>query len=84
MITGINTTKMQDLDDAAAKAHLAWTGQSWKRAQLQKVDAEANDLKHTNAGIYSKRRLTYHDAVIAIDQLLTIIEAWANKPPKKS
>lgn len=44
---------------------------------------EANDLEHTNEGIYSKRRLTYHDAVIAIDQLLTITEACSNKKTPK-
>ena len=84
IITGVNTDKIKELDDEAGAKYKQWAGgQQWKRDQLKKVSEEANHLKHTDEGIFSKRGLTYHYAVIAIDQILTITEVW-NQHDKKN
>ena len=61
IITGVNTDKIKELDDEAGAKYKQWAGgQQWKRDQLKKVSEEANHLKHTDEGIFSKRGLTYH------------------------
>jgi hypothetical protein len=59
-----------------------WTGgKVWNADNLDKVRREANDLKHTEEGLYPSRGLTYEQALLAIDEILTLTEVWL--PHKK-
>ena len=53
-----------------------WTGKAWDNKQLTEVHNECNDLKHTKEGLQSSRGLWCKNAVLAIDELLTLTEAW--------
>ncbi len=49
----------------------------WTNAKLGLVHSQVNDLKHTPRGAHDQRTVTYDDAVTAVGELLSLIEAWA-------
>lgn len=54
----------------------------WTSNKLSMVHDQVNDLKHTPRGIHDERKVTYDDAVAAVDELLVLIEGWtAPNPP---
>jgi hypothetical protein len=47
----------------------------WKNANLMKIHRQVNDLKHTADGVYQGRDVKFNEAVCALDELLSLIEA---------
>jgi hypothetical protein len=48
----------------------------WTNAKLDIVHNQVNDLKHAPRGVHDQRTVTYDDAVAAVGELLSLIEAW--------
>jgi hypothetical protein len=54
-----------------------WENRGWTSTNLAKLHREVNELKHTPDGIYQGRDIQFSEATSAVDELLTLIEAWA-------
>lgn len=54
-----------------------WENRGWISTNLAKLHKEVNELKHTPGGIYQGRDVQFSEAISAVDELLTLIEAWA-------
>ena len=50
----------------------------WVSGALEKVNGEVNGLKHTPEGIFTGRNVAFADAILAIEELLVLIE-WHNQ-----
>jgi len=48
----------------------------WQNANLVKIHEQVNDLKHTAEGIYRGRDVWFDEAVSALVELMSLIEAW--------
>jgi len=55
-----------------------WEHHRWTSTNLVTLHKEVNDLKHTADGIYKGRDVEFSEVVRALDELLTLIEAWKN------
>ncbi len=49
---------------------------SWTGNKLVVVHDQVNDLKHTLEGVHDLRTAKYGDAIEAVEELLSLIEAW--------
>lgn len=54
----------------------AWSGTDWSSQNADAIYAEVNILKHAPEGVHHGRRATFNQAVSAVGELLTLIEAW--------
>lgn len=53
-----------------------WQNRPWTNTSLAKLHKEVNELKHTADGIYEGRNVQFGEAILALDELLNLIEAW--------
>ena len=54
------------------------TGSAWLYPGLKAVYKQVNELKHQPHGVYYGRIVTFQEAFDSIDELLKLVEAWAN------
>lgn len=78
----IVTSKLKSRDDIGkligpAKTMLkGWTGSSWNNENVARVHTEVTKLKYDARGIYWGRDANEKRAISAVDELLTLLEAW--------
>jgi hypothetical protein len=54
-----------------------WKHEKWEYAGLHAIHLEVNLLKHQSKGLYARRKVTYQQSISAVDELLNLVEVWA-------
>jgi hypothetical protein len=57
------------------KLFRAATKLDWKHTHIQAIYKEVTDLKHTPDGIFEGRSVRFVQAIDAVDEILTLVEA---------
>ncbi len=68
------------LQPRAAALYRTWKSSDWQSCRNEAVYREVNGLKHTPQGFYESRTVQFSEAVEAVEELLNLIESWANQP----
>lgn len=66
----------KSLISQAKKAYKVWAEKDWNDLNIGKVYDEVNGLKHDAKAIYLGRTVTISQSIDALDELLTLLEAW--------
>lgn len=83
VVTGNETNNniyRDELKQRAKSSYRTWIGTDWMHAELDKIYDEVNDLKHEAEGIYQQRTVTVGEPKMAVEELLSLLEAWAAQP----
>ena len=64
------------LEDAISEYKKWKPGTEWAYTNIDKIYEEVNTLKHDPSGLYRGRTVELADAVLAIDEVLKLVEAW--------
>jgi hypothetical protein len=67
--------KKDDVEKAAKQAYIGWKSRDWQHSNAESAYAEVNRLKHGADGLQT-RNVQYADALKAVDELLSLLEAW--------
>ena len=68
---------IKELRKSAKLQYRLWKKLSWADTDLAKVHTEVNNLKHTAGGIYNDRDIQFSQALASLNELLILVEAWA-------
>jgi hypothetical protein len=66
----------KSLIQSAKRTYKRCTHGPWNNDNIAKIHTEANHLKHTATGIYSGRNVNERQAIMAVSELLTLLEVW--------
>jgi hypothetical protein len=69
----------KSLISLAKTKYKQWTGAKWANINVETVRKEINEIKHDTAGIYWGRRVSETKAVLAMAELLDLVETWASQ-----
>jgi hypothetical protein len=75
-VAGNDGAKVEKLLEAVGEWFRSNKGHAWSTCALESVNKEVRSLKHRPGGITTKRDATLSDAVEAIRELLTLLEAF--------
>ena len=82
-VTGESNKKFEELLACADESFNKWRGTDWQKSKLKEVNDEARRLKHREVGLIAGRKVEPGQALDAIGELLTLLEAYDSNATSK-
>ena len=75
-VTGKSDKKFEKLLASADERFKKWRGSDWQRKNLKAINDEVVRLKHREVGLIAGRKVGLPEALAAVHELLTLLEAF--------